>query len=171
MCSSKRNDGNHNDKTQLNFIRLNFRVLSNQWSTSNVGAYPVGHIINESLGVRMKRHERIKRSMTKRKISYLVALTPIKTTWQPEVGVHLFQKPITWWDIHFGTSSINQKPIFSTRVGGTYYLHSRQPIRGRGAWGHFSQCWWNVHTIRSTSQKRRFYQWQLFVACRCFKNM
>ena len=31
-------------------------------------------------------------------------------------------------------SSTNQKPMFSTRVGGTYTQHSRRPIGGRDAW-------------------------------------
>ena len=118
----------------------------------------------------MKRHESIKWSMTERKLSYLVGFTPIKRLDIPRSAFFHFQKPITWWDIHFGITT-NQKTMFSTRFGGTYTQHSRRPIRGWDACGHLTHCRWDIHTIRLTNQNRRFHRWQLFAACRCCKTV
>ena len=75
----------------------------------------------------MKQHERLKRSMTKRKLSYLVGLTPIKLFDNPRSAFVFFQEPITWWDIH----STCRRPIRSrcfqpALVGHTHSILANQ---------------------------------------------
>ena len=43
-------------------------------------------------------------------------------------------------------------------LGGTYTVGCRRPIRGQEAWVQVDACWWDVHTISSTIQKRGFHQ-------------